>query len=60
MKKVEKGKKKLEVKKEKVRPLSDEDLDNVAGGAAGGGTRPPPPPGCPGVFIPTRDCRRIT
>jgi hypothetical protein len=33
MKKVEKGKKKLEVKKEKVRPLTDEDLDKVAGGA---------------------------
>ena len=34
MKKVAKGKKKLEVKKEKVRPLNDEDLDKVAGGRA--------------------------
>ena len=59
MKKVEKRKKKLEVKKEKVRPLTDDDLDKVAGGAAGGGNRPPPP-GCPGVIIPTRDCRLIT
>jgi hypothetical protein len=33
LKKVEKGKKKkLEVKKEKVAPLTDDDLDKVAGG----------------------------
>jgi len=34
MKKVEKRKKKLEVKKEKVRPLTDDDLDKVAGASA--------------------------
>jgi len=33
MKKGAGAKKKLEIKKEKVRPLTDEDLDNVAGGA---------------------------
>ena len=61
MKKVEKRKKKLEVKKEKVRPLTDDDLDKVAGGtmilsqacmsaikgSGGAGSRPPSAMGGP-------------
>jgi hypothetical protein len=35
MKKNEDAAKKLEVNKEKVRPLTDEDLDGVAGGQSG-------------------------
>ena len=54
MKKVGKGKKKLEVKKEKVRPLTDEDLDKVAGGA----TVVPPVSAISimQIRVPTRDC----